>query len=91
MRLTKLVSKTLRTDPAEAETVSHRLMLKSGMVSQVTAGVYSYLPLAWRALRKVENIIREEVDAAGGPRVAATRVAADGAVGADRSQVGLRR
>ena len=66
MRLTKLVSKTLRTDPAEAETASHRLMLKSGMVSQVTAGVYSYLPLAWRALRKVENIIREEVDAAGG-------------------------
>ena len=66
MRLTKLVSKTLRTDPAEAETVSHRLMLKSGMISQVTAGVYSYLPLAWRALRKVENIIREEVDAAGG-------------------------
>ena len=66
MRLTRLVSKTLRTDPSEAETVSHRLMLKAGMVSQVTAGVYSYLPLAWRALRKVENIIREEIDAAGG-------------------------
>ena len=66
MRITRLVSKTLRTDPAEAETVSHRLMLKAGMVSQVTAGVYSYLPLAWRALRKVENIIREEIDAAGG-------------------------
>ena len=66
MRITRLVSKTLRTDPAEAETVSHRLMLRAGMVSQVTAGVYSYLPLAWRALRKVENIIREEIDAAGG-------------------------
>ena len=66
MRLTRLVSKTLRADPAEAETASHRLMLKAGMVSQVTAGIYSYLPLAWRALRKVENIIREEVDAAGG-------------------------
>ena len=66
MRLTRLVSKTLRTDPSEAETVSHRLMLRAGMVSQVTAGIYSYLPLAWRALRKVENIIREEVDAAGG-------------------------
>ncbi len=66
MRITRLVSKTLRTDPAEAETVSHRLMLRAGMVSQVTAGVYSYLPLAWRALRKVESIIREEIDAAGG-------------------------
>ena len=66
MRLTRLVSKTLRDDPAEAETASHRLMLRAGMVLQVTSGVYSYLPLAWRALRKVESIIREEIDAAGG-------------------------
>ena len=66
MRLTRLVSRTLRTEPAEAETSSHRLMLKAGMVSQVTAGAFTYLPLAWRSLRKVEQIIREEMDAAGG-------------------------
>jgi len=52
--------------PSEAVTVSHQLMLRSGMINQLAAGVYSYLPLAWRSLRKIENIIREEMDAAGG-------------------------
>ena len=66
MRFTRLVSKTLRDDPPEAETASHRLMLRAGMIHQVAAGVYSYLPLAWRSLRKIENIIREEMDADGG-------------------------
>ena len=66
MRWSKLFGKTLREDPAEAELVSHRLMLKAGMIYQVSSGVYSYLPLAWRALRKIEQIIREEMDAAGG-------------------------
>jgi len=66
MRLSKLFGKTLRQEPAEAETPSHRLLLKSGMIYQVAAGVYSYLPLAWRVLKKVENIVREEMDNAGG-------------------------
>ena len=66
MRVTRLVTKTLRSDPPEAETASHRLMLKAGMVYQVAAGVYASLPLAWRSQRKIENIIREEMDAAGG-------------------------
>ena len=66
MRFTRLVSKTLRSDPPEGETTSHRLMLKAGLIQQVASGVYSYLPLAWRSLRKIENIIREEMDAAGG-------------------------
>ncbi len=66
MRLSNLLGKTLREVPAEAETVSHQLLLKAGMIQQVTAGIYSYLPLGWRALRKIEQIIREEVDAAGG-------------------------
>ena len=65
MRLTRLVSKTLREDPPEAETASHRLMIKAGLIHQVAAGVYAYLPLAWRSLRKIENIIRQEMDAAG--------------------------
>ena len=69
MRFTRLITKTMRRDPAEAETPSHRYMLKAGMVLQVAAGVYSYLPLAWRSLRKIEAIIREEMDAAGGQEV----------------------
>jgi prolyl-tRNA synthetase len=66
MRWSKLFGKTLREDPGEAELASHRLMLKAGMIYQAAAGVYSYLPLAWRSLRKIEQIIREEMDAAGG-------------------------
>ncbi len=66
MRLSRLFGKTHREDPAEAELASHRLMLRAGMIHQVGAGIYGYLPLAWRSLRKIEQIIREEMDAAGG-------------------------
>ena len=65
MRVSRLFGKTLRDDPSEAEIASHRLMLRAGLINQVVSGVYSYLPLAWRSLRKVEQIIREEMDAAG--------------------------
>ncbi|MFC1992908.1 proline--tRNA ligase [Chloroflexota bacterium] len=66
MRISKLFGKTLREVPAEAETVSHQLLLRTGMIHQVAAGVYSYLPLAWRTLKKIENIIRDEMDKADG-------------------------
>ena len=66
MRFSRMVSKTLRSDPPDAETASHRLMLRAGLIQQVAAGVYTYLPLALRSLRKIEGIIREEMDAAGG-------------------------
>jgi len=66
MRLSKSFGKTLRDTPAEAEMASHRLMLRAGMIHQTAAGVYSYMPLAWRSIRKIEEIIREEMDAAGG-------------------------
>jgi len=66
MRVSRLFGKTLRDDPAEAELVSHKLMLKAGMIYQAAAGIYGYMPLAWRSLRKIEQIIREEMDAAGG-------------------------
>ena len=66
MRFSRLATRTLRDDPPEAETASHRLMLRAGLIYQVAAGVYASLPLAWRSLRKIENIIREEMDAAGG-------------------------
>ena len=69
MRVSQFLSKTARQDPAEAETASHRLMLKAGMMSQVAAGVYAYLPLALRSLGKIERIIREEMDGAGGQEV----------------------
>ena len=65
MRLSNLFGKTLRETPSEAENISHQLLLRAGMISQVAAGVYSYLPLGWRALKKVENIIREEMDRIG--------------------------
>ncbi len=66
MRVSKLFGKTQREAPAEADTTSHQLLLKAGMIHQVAAGSYSYLPLAWRALKKIENIIRDEMDKAGG-------------------------
>ena len=69
MRVTELFGKTLRDDPADAELVSHKLMIKAGMIYQVGAGLYAYLPLAWRSLRKIEQIIREEMDAAGGQEI----------------------
>jgi len=66
VRISKLFGKTLREVPAEAETISHQLLLKAGMIHRVATGVYSYLPLAWRTLKKIENIIRDEMDKAGG-------------------------
>ncbi|MBT4511175.1 MAG: proline--tRNA ligase [Chloroflexi bacterium] len=66
MRVSRLFGKTLRQAPADADTASHQLLVRAGMIHQVATGIYSYLPLGWRALRKIENIIREEMDAADG-------------------------
>jgi prolyl-tRNA synthetase len=66
MRISQLFGKTLRQTPAEADTPSHQLLLRAGLVHQVAAGVYAFLPLAWRVLQRIERIIREEMDAAGG-------------------------
>lgn len=65
MRVSKLYAPTLREVPAEAEVVSHQLMLRAGFMRKAAGGIYSYLPLAWRVLRKIENIVREEMDAKG--------------------------
>ena len=56
---------TTRETPADAEIVSHQLMLRAGMIRKLTAGIYSWTPLGWRVLKKVENIVREEMDRAG--------------------------
>ncbi|MDD2252431.1 MAG: proline--tRNA ligase, partial [Dehalococcoidales bacterium] len=69
MRFSKLIGKTQKEIPSDADTISHQLMVRAGMIRQVSAGVYSYLPLAHRALKKVENIIRDEMDKAGGQEV----------------------
>ncbi|MBQ4517777.1 MAG: proline--tRNA ligase [Clostridia bacterium] len=65
MKLSKMLLKTLRETPAEAEITSHQLMLRAGIMRKLAAGVYSFLPLGLRSLHKVEQIIREEMDAAG--------------------------
>ena len=65
MQTSQLLLPTLREDPGEAETVSHRLMLRAGLIRKVAAGIYTYLPLGLRIIRKVENIIREEMNRAG--------------------------
>jgi prolyl-tRNA synthetase len=65
MRMSRYFLPTLKEDPSEAQIVSHRLMLRAGMIRQSSAGIYSWLPLGLRVLRKVEDIVREEQDAAG--------------------------
>ena len=65
MKMSKLLIPTLREVPAEAEIVSHQLMLRAGMIRKLAAGIYSYLPTGLRTLRKVEQIVREEMDRAG--------------------------
>ena len=65
MRMSRFFLPTLKEDPSEAQIVSHRLMLRAGMIRQSSAGIYSWLPLGLRVLRKVEAIVREEQDAAG--------------------------
>jgi prolyl-tRNA synthetase len=69
MRMTRLFGRTLREAPADAEHESHMLMLRSRLIEQLAAGVYSYLPLGYRALRKIEQIVREEMDRAGGQEI----------------------
>jgi prolyl-tRNA synthetase len=66
MRVSKLFGKTLRQASADADSISHQLLLRAGMIAQTAAGIYSYLPLGWRVLRKIEGIVREEMDKAGG-------------------------
>ncbi|HEY3423593.1 MAG TPA: proline--tRNA ligase [Negativicutes bacterium] len=66
MRVSQLYAPTLRETPADAEVISHQLMLRAGMLRKATGGVYTYMPLALRVLRKIERIVREEMNAKGG-------------------------
>ena len=65
MRMKNLLVPTLREVPAEAELTSHKLMLRAAYIRKLAAGIYSYLPLGLKSLKKVEQIVREEMDRAG--------------------------
>lgn len=69
MRMSQLFSQTLREAPAEAEVESHRLLVRAGYIQQLAAGIFTYLPLAKRVLTKIEDIMRQEIDAIGGQEV----------------------
>lgn len=69
MKLSKMHFKTLREVPSEAEIPSHILLVRSGMIRKLVSGVYGFMPLGWRALRKVENIVREEMDNSGAQEI----------------------
>ena len=66
MKQSQIFIPTLRDNPSDAEAISHQLMLRAGYIRQISSGVYSYLPLAWRVIQKIEDIIREELNAIGG-------------------------
>ncbi len=65
MRLSQMLFVTLREDPAEAEIPSHKLLVRAGYIRRIAAGIYAYLPLMWRVLKKISQIVREEMDATG--------------------------
>lgn len=69
MKTSQLLMATLREAPADAEVVSHRLMLRAGMIRQLAAGIYTWLPLGLRVLRKAEAIVREEMDRSGAQEI----------------------
>ena len=65
MRCSSFLVTTHKETPADAEIVSHRLMLRAGLIRKLSAGLYTWMPLGLRVLRKVERVVREEMDAAG--------------------------
>ena len=65
MKMSKLFVQTLREFPSDAEVISHKMLARAGYIRKLTSGVYNYLPLMWRVLKKVENIVRDEMDKAG--------------------------
>lgn len=69
MRLSKMHLKTLREVPNEAEIPSHILLLRTGMIRKLVSGVYGFMPMGWRSVRKIEDIIRQEMDRAGGQEI----------------------
>src|SRR5947209_3723029 len=69
MNVRNLFGKTVRQVPSEAETANHQLLLRANLMAQTAAGIYSYMPLGYRVMRRIEEVIRQEMDAAGGQEV----------------------
>ncbi|MAV68147.1 MAG: hypothetical protein CBC82_02295, partial [Cellvibrionales bacterium TMED122] len=65
MRASEFLLSTLKETPADAEVVSHQLMLRAGLIRRVAAGIYNWMPMGLRVLRKVEQVVREEMERAG--------------------------
>ncbi len=65
MKASQFFISTLKEAPADAEVISHRLMLRAGLIKRLSAGIYSYMPMGLRVIRKVEAIVREEMNSAG--------------------------
>jgi prolyl-tRNA synthetase len=68
MRASSFFISTLKEAPADAEVVSHKLMTRAGMIKKLAAGIYNYMPIGLRSIRKIENIVREEMNRAAGTR-----------------------
>ena len=73
MKLSKSFFRTLREVPNEAEIPSHILLLRAGMIKKTAAGIYSYMPMGYRTIKKIENIVREEMDAKGAQEISVHR------------------
>ena len=69
MKLSKMYMKTLREVPAEAEIPSHILLLRAGMIRKLASGIYGFMPFGWRSVRKIEEIVRQEMDRAGSQEI----------------------
>jgi len=69
MKLSKNFGKTQKETPGDADLISHQLLIKSGLIHQVASGIYSYMPIAWRSIKKIENIVRHEINKAGGQEI----------------------
>jgi prolyl-tRNA synthetase len=69
VRVSGLLSKTLREVPADADSISHQYLVRAGYINQLAAGIYVYLPLGWRVLKKIEEIVRDEMNRAGGQEI----------------------
>ena len=65
MKMSKMFVQTLREFPSDAEVISHKMLARAGFIKKLTSGVYNYMPLMWRVLKKIENIVREDMDRAG--------------------------
>ena len=65
MKMSKLFVQTLREFPSDAEVISHKMLARAGFIKKLAPGIYTYMPLMWKVLKKIENIVREEMDRSG--------------------------